>query len=204
MSAHSLSNDSLLRWIQAAQAQEPVDWTAVFQSCDPLLCALCRQWPWTRHVWDDVLQEARLSLYQAILTFNPTYGTTPQTFIRLVIRRKLTTLYRYHFRQNRNALTPRLSWDMTLFNHESPYILADVVADPHQIDPGDRLIAQETQANLWHQRESLLSDFEWQVLMAFAQTTSLTVVAARLHQSRKSIDNALQRIRRKLRAASTN
>ena len=195
----TISNDQLLQWIQATQAQEPVDWTAVYRSCDPFLRTLCRESPWTWYTWDDVFQEVRLSLYQAFMTYDSTFGVPPQAFIRLVVRRKLTNLYRYYFRPNRTVLIQPLSWNQAIFSDEPAHTLADIVADPQHGDPSDRLIARETLDNLWRQWERILTDLEWQVLMAFVQSASLTVTATQLHRSRKSIDNALQRIRRKLR-----
>ncbi len=146
---------------------------------------------------DDLLQEGMIGLYKAIRDYNPERGAGFATFANLCISRQLYTAIRH---SNTNKNQP--------LNDYVPLVAGEAEEQGGRVyyrgvygtagNPEELLLEQENEEVLTEQIRKVLSPFELEVLELYLEEGSYMTVAQRMERSPKAIDNALQRIRRKL------
>jgi RNA polymerase sporulation-specific sigma factor len=148
---------------------------------------------------DDMVQEAMIGLYKAIRDFNSDMQSSFRAFAELCVTRQMITAIKTAARQKHGPLNNYVSFSRPLASDEdSDRTLADVLALPDIDDPCERVISAERIRALQEHVDAALSDLEAEVLRLYVDGKSYVEIADMLKRHVKSIDNALQRIKRKL------
>ncbi len=144
---------------------------------------------------EDLIQEGTFGLLSAIRRFDPAEGASFRTFAEHCIRKRLLSAIRSASRLKHLPLNDGIS-----FEHLSEDSSAEISALPDLLrrDPEELFLAKESREELYRAFSRCLSRFEKDVLTLYLEGLSYREIAERLFKSEKSIDNAVQRIRRKL------
>ncbi|MCI5772293.1 MAG: RNA polymerase sporulation sigma factor SigH [Clostridiales bacterium] len=146
---------------------------------------------------EDIVQEGMIGLYKAIRDFKPAKLTSFRAFAELCVKRQIITAIKTATRQKHFPLNSYVSLNKPLYDEESDRTLLDVI-EGRVTNPEDLYISQEDLSSIQNQIGELLSDLEQQALAAFLEGKSYQEIAEMLGRHVKSIDNALQRVKRKL------
>ena len=146
---------------------------------------------------EDIVQEGMIGLYKAIRDFQPSRLSTFRSFAELCVKRQIITAIKAATRQKHVPLNSYVSLNKPLYDEESDRTLLDVI-EGRVTNPEDLYISQEDLSRIQTQISEVLSDLERQVLDAFMDGKSYQEIAELLGRHVKSIDNALQRVKRKL------
>ena len=146
---------------------------------------------------EDIVQEGLIGLFKAIKNYNPDMQNSFKTFANLCIERQLITAIKSSNRQKHMPLNSYLSLNTTAYEDDEDSNLLDIF-DSHQIeDPLDTITKKEYYKTVEVAIDKSLSDFEKKVLNRYMQGESYVQIAEKLDAPVKSIDNAIQRIRKK-------
>ena len=146
---------------------------------------------------EDIVQEGMIGLYKAIRDFQPERLASFRSFAELCVKRQIITAIKAATRQKHVPLNSYVSLNKPLYDEESDRTLMDVI-EGRVTNPEDLYISQEDLSRIQSQISDVLSDLERQVLSAFMDGKSYQEIAELLGRHVKSIDNALQRVKRKL------
>lgn len=146
---------------------------------------------------EDIVQEGMIGLYKSIRDFQPARLASFRSFAELCVKRQIITAIKAATRQKHMPLNSYVSLNKPLYDEESDRTLLDVI-EGRVTNPEDLFISQEDLSGIQTQIDELLSDLERQVLDAFMDGKSYQEIAELLGRHVKSIDNALQRVKRKL------
>ena len=146
---------------------------------------------------EDIVQEGMIGLYKAIRDFQPSRLASFRSFAELCVKRQIITAIKAATRQKHVPLNSYVSLNKPLYDEESDRTLLDVI-EGRVTNPEELYISQEDLARIQTQISEVLSDLERQVLDAFMDGKSYQEIAELLGRHVKSIDNALQRVKRKL------
>ena len=145
---------------------------------------------------EDIFQEGMIGLFKAIKGFEKDKQNSFKTFANLCIERQLITAIKTSNRQKHMPLNSYLSLNTPAYEEDSDSLLE--ILDFHTAeDPLDTITKKEYYKYIEDNIEKNLSDFEKQVLQKYAQGQSYVDIANQLDSNVKSIDNAIQRIRKK-------
>jgi RNA polymerase sporulation-specific sigma factor len=148
---------------------------------------------------EDIVQEGMIGLYKAIRDFNPELQTSFRAFAELCITRQIITAIKTATRQKHGPLNNYVSFERPVGgDDDSERVLGDVLPTMAITDPADLVISAERIRALQAHFDEVLSDLETEVLRLYVEGKSYQEIAERLERHVKSIDNALQRIKRKL------
>ncbi|TWI53607.1 RNA polymerase sporulation sigma factor SigH [Halalkalibacter nanhaiisediminis] len=147
---------------------------------------------------EDIVQEGMIGLYKAVRDFNGDKLSSFKAFAELCITRQIITAIKTATRQKHIPLNSYVSLDKPLYDEESERTLLDVICGTRVTDPEELLINQEEFEDIELKMGELLSDLERQVLMLYLDGRSYQEISVDLKRHVKSIDNALQRVKRKL------
>lgn len=145
---------------------------------------------------EDVVQEGMVGLYKAIRDYDPTQQKTFRGFAELCIVRQIITAIKTATRQKHTPLNSYVSLHLPVGDGDGDQELGDHVADA--VDPADRIVSEAELRQLQAYIREVLSDLEAEVLRRYVGGESYQEIAEALDRQVKSIDNALQRIKRKL------
>lgn len=146
---------------------------------------------------EDIVQEGLIGLFKAIQNYNPDKHNSFKTFANLCVERQLITAIKSSNRQKHMPLNSYLSLNTTAYENDEDSNLIEIF-NSHQIeDPLDTITKKEYYESVEHAIDKSLSDFEKRVLNRYMQGESYTQIAEKLDAPVKSIDNAIQRIRKK-------
>jgi len=147
---------------------------------------------------EDIIQEGMIGLYKAIRDYKNNKLTSFKAFAELCVTRQIITAIKTATRQKHIPLNSYVSLNKPIFDEESDRTLMDVVSGQCISDPEELIISKEEYINIENKMEELLSGLEWEVLVAYLDGKSYQEIAESLNRHVKSIDNALQRVKRKL------
>ncbi|MEX2292050.1 MAG: RNA polymerase sporulation sigma factor SigH [Mycobacteriales bacterium] len=148
---------------------------------------------------EDIVQEGMIGLYKAIRDFNPELQTSFRAFAELCVTRQIITAIKAATRQKHGPLNNYVSFSRpALGENDGERVLSDVLPTVAISDPADLVISAERIRALQAHFDEVLSDLETEVLRLYVEGKSYQEIAERLQRHVKSIDNALQRIKRKL------
>lgn len=147
---------------------------------------------------EDIIQEGMIGLYKAIRDFRQDKLSSFRAFAELCIQRQIITAIKTATRQKHIPLNSYISLNKPIYDEESDRTLLDVLSGVKISDPEELIISQEEFSNIETKIAELLSDLEWEVLTSYLQGKSYQEIAVDLDRHVKSIDNALQRVKRKL------
>ncbi len=148
---------------------------------------------------EDIMQEGMIGLYKAIKNFDTEKQNSFKTFANLCIERQLITAIKTSNRQKHMPLNSYLSLNMAAYdnNEDDSVELMDTFNSNTIEDPLETIMKKEYYEQIHNNIEKSLSKFEKQVLDRFMKGESYNVIAKRLDSPVKSVDNAIQRIRKK-------
>lgn len=147
---------------------------------------------------EDIVQEGMIGLYKAIRDFRGDKLASFKAFAELCITRQIITAIKTATRQKHIPLNSYVSLDKPIYDEDSDRTLLDVICGPRVSDPEELVINQEEFSGLEDKMSEILSDLERRVLMLYLDGRSYQEIAEDLSRHVKSIDNALQRVKRKL------
>ena len=150
---------------------------------------------------DDLIQEGTVGLYKAIRDYRTDRESSFRNFAELCITRQIITAVKTASRNKHAPLNQYISFAQSpAAAGDSATTLEDVLPGPISDDPADRVIASEELSSLVACLGDVLSELESEVLALYLDGYSYEVVAERLECDTKTVDNALQRVKRKVSA----
>lgn len=147
---------------------------------------------------EDIIQEGMIGLYKAIRDFKEDKLTSFKAFAELCITRQIITAIKTATRQKHIPLNSYVSLDKPIYDEESDRTLMDVISGTKVMNPEELFINQEEFDDIEVKMGELLSDLERKVLVLYLDGRSYQEISEELNRHVKSIDNALQRVKRKL------
>jgi RNA polymerase sporulation-specific sigma factor len=147
---------------------------------------------------EDIVQEGMIGLYKAIRDFRVDKLSSFKAFAELCITRQIITAVKSATRQKHGPLNSYVSLNKPIYEEESNHTLMDVITGPTNMDPIQMLIDQEKASDLERKMSEKLSDLEKRVLELHIAGHSYVEISQNVNTHVKSIDNALQRIKRKM------
>lgn len=147
---------------------------------------------------EDIIQEGMIGLYKAIRDFKEDKLASFRAFAELCITRQIITAIKTATRQKHIPLNSYVSLDKPIYDEESERTLMDIITSPVSDDPEFLMINREDYLYLEQKMGEVLSELEQQVLTRYLEGQSYNEISEELNRHVKSIDNALQRVKRKL------
>ena len=147
---------------------------------------------------EDIIQEGMIGLFKAIRDFKPDKQSSFRAFAELCVTRQIITAVKTATRQKHIPLNSYVSLNKPIYDEESDRTLLDVITGSRITDPEELMISSEEFSDIEGKMGEILSPLEWQVLMAYLDGKTYLEIAGMLKRHVKSIDNALQRVKRKL------
>ncbi|MBQ7757870.1 RNA polymerase sporulation sigma factor SigH [Anaerotignum sp.] len=149
---------------------------------------------------EDIIQEGMIGLYKAVRDYNEERNASFRSFAELCVNRQMITAIKAATRQKHQPLNSYVSLNKPVFEEESEQTYMDFLQSSSSalLNPEALLIGQENKNFLEDQMVKNLSSFETRVLVLYLQGRSYFEIAHVLDKPEKSIDNALQRVKKKL------
>ena len=147
---------------------------------------------------EDIVQEGMIGLFKAIRDYQVERLSSFRAFAELCITRQIITAIKTATRQKHVPLNSYVSLNKPIYDEESDRTLMDVIVEGRAQNPEELIIDRENLISLRDQVDQVLSSLEQDVLNAYLDGKSYQEIADKLGRHVKSIDNALQRVKRKL------
>ena len=153
---------------------------------------------------DDLIQEGMIGLYKAIRDFDPERGASFHTFADLCISRQLYTAVQASQRQKHQPLNSYVSLSDSDNEEQTSSRASYAANDVRNRNPEELFIARENLEDMEGLIEKKLSRFEREVLRYYLSGMNYSQIADTLGKSSKATDNALQRIKKKIKQITEN
>jgi len=147
---------------------------------------------------EDIVQEGMIGLYKAVRDYKIERLASFRAFAELCITRQIITAIKAATRQKHQPLNTYISLNKPIYDEESDRTLLDVLKGGKLSNPEALFISNETYDLIESEISSMLSDLEFDVLQEYLDGKSYQNIAKALDKHVKSVDNALQRVKRKL------
>ncbi len=147
---------------------------------------------------EDVVQEGMIGLYKAIRDYQQNKSMAFKTFAELCITRQMITAVKNATRQKHIPLNSYVSLNRRAFDDDTEKTYIELVSEEIASNPEQLLIKKEEFIGIENKMGEILSSFEWEVLSLYLNGKSYTEIARQMNKPIKSIDNALQRVKRKV------
>ncbi len=147
---------------------------------------------------EDIIQEGMIGLFKAIRDYQPDKVSTFRTFAELCIKRQMITAIKTATRQKHIPLNSYVSLNKPMFDEESDRSMYEMITNSKELNPEHLIIKREELDMIEAKMGEVLSDLEWKVLNAYLDGRTYQEIADEMNRHVKSIDNALQRVKKKL------
>lgn len=147
---------------------------------------------------DDVIQEGMIGLLKAIRQYDPEKEAGFATFAGICITSQIISAIRMADREKHKPLNTSVSLSKPVGGEEEGMTLADTIMASAGESPEALLVVKDLASYIMHNEDNVFSDFEMQVLSEMVRENDYEKIARRLGRSSKSIDNAMQRIKKKI------
>ncbi|MBP3931440.1 MAG: RNA polymerase sporulation sigma factor SigH [Peptostreptococcaceae bacterium] len=147
---------------------------------------------------EDIIQEGMIGLYKAIRDFDGSKTNSFKCFAEICITRQIITAIKTATRQKHIPLNSYVSLNKPIYDEESDRTLMDIIAASIITDPEELIISKEELKNIESKMNEILSKLELQALELYLNGKSYQYIADIIGRDVKSIDNALQRVKRKM------
>lgn len=147
---------------------------------------------------EDIVQEGMIGLFKSIRDYKVERLASFRAFAELCITRQIITAIKAATRQKHQPLNSYISLNRPIYDEESDRTLLDVLKGSKITNPEDLIISRETYDLIENQIKEMLSQLELDVLHEYLEGKSYQSIAEALDKHVKSVDNALQRVKRKL------
>lgn len=145
---------------------------------------------------EDIIQEGMIGLYKAIRDYRPDKLSSFKMFAELCVTRQIITAIKTATRQKHIPLNSYVSLDKPIYDEESDRTLIDIIAEDELGDPEKLLINREKNGDMEIKMREVLSELEQEVLNLYLDGCSYQEISLKLNRHVKSIDNALQRVKK--------
>lgn len=182
----------------AAQAGEPDAAELLCERYKDTVRAIARPYFLLGGDRDDLLQEGMIGLYKAIQHYEGRHNAAFHSFAELCVTRQILSAIKMAARNKHQPLNSYISLYGT---PGAPFECGPELIDMLRMtaeDPEETLLHKEAERDLRRKLEEVLSPFEKQVVDRFLSGLSYRQIGESLACGRKSVDNALQRVRKKL------
>ncbi len=146
---------------------------------------------------EDMIQEGMIGLYKAIKAFDTEKQNSFKTFANMCVERQLITAVKNSNRQKHIPLNSSVSLNSAAYEDNEDMDKMDVLDIKMMNDPSDIIADREYFENMESKIKENLSSFELQVLKEYEKGKSYAAIAEKLNAKVKSVDTAIQRIRKK-------
>ena len=150
---------------------------------------------------DDIIQEGFIGLYKAVKDFDADRFPFFKVFAGVCVTRHIITAVKAASRKKHQPLNSYVSLDKNTYDDDSDTTLLDVMAFNELQDPEAILIDRERVDGMEYKINKVLSKLETEVLVCYLEGLSYSEIAAKLGKDTKAVDNAIQRIKKKLENA---
>ena len=147
---------------------------------------------------DDVMQEGMIGLMKAIRQYSPEREASFGTFAGICITRQIISAIRSADRDKHKALNTSVSLSRPLETGNEEVTLADTLSSGTGESPEEMLIFKDIVYYILHNGDNIFSEFEMNVLSEFIKGNDYEKIADKLGKNVKSVDNAMQRTRKKI------
>lgn len=147
---------------------------------------------------EDLIQEGLIGLFKATRDYDVAHGVPFKSFADTCIMRQIATAIKAATRLKHGPLNNSISLSQPLFENDEAAALMDVICRDTLPNPEEIVINKERYHVVSERIEKILSRFEKQVLGYYLQGKSYHDIALKLDKPQKAVDNALQRVKRKL------
>ena len=147
---------------------------------------------------EDIVQEGMIGLYKAIRDYKAEKLSSFRAFAELCVTRQIITAIKTATRQKHIPLNSYISLNKPIYEEDSDRTLLDVITEEGISNPEEMIIDREDLSVIEGKIGQMLSDLEKDVLVRYMEGKSYVEIADEMHRHVKSIDNDLQRIKRKL------
>ena len=153
---------------------------------------------------EDMIQEGMIGLYKAIKSFDTEKQNSFKTFANMCVERQLITAVKNSNRQKHIPLNSSVSLNSAAYEDNEDMDKMDVLDIKMMNDPSDIIADREYFENMESKIKENLSSFELQVLKEYEKGKSYAAIAEKLNAKVKSVDTAIQRIRKKANKIKEN
>lgn len=147
---------------------------------------------------EDIIQEGMIGLYKAIRDYDIKKSASFRGFAEICITRQIITAIKTATRQKHIPLNSYISLNKPAYDDDTEQMMIDMIAENENLNPEEIMISRERFSSILEKMSEVLSKYEWEVLKLFLDGKSYGEIAKKLKKSEKSIDNALQRIKKKV------
>ncbi len=147
---------------------------------------------------DDVVQEGMIGLLKAIRQYDADKAATFGTFASICITSQIISAIRTAGRNKHRTLNSSVSLNDTLTREGGDVKLEDTLKAGMEASPEELLVIKDIVYYIFHNGDDIFSDFEMQVLNEYLKGKKYEKIAKELGKTTKSIDNAMQRTRKKI------
>ena len=147
---------------------------------------------------EDIVQEGMIGLFKAIRDYREEKSIPFRMFAEMCITRQIITAVKTATRQKHIPLNSYVSLNKRIFDEDSDKTLIEMLQEVSVTDPEELFISKEDYSVIEHKMVELLSPFEKQVLTMYLGGIAYQDIARQLNRPVKSIDNALQRLKKKI------
>ena len=147
---------------------------------------------------EDIVQEGMIGLYKAIRDYREERSASFRAFAELCITRQIITAIKTATRQKHIPLNNYVSLNRPIYEEDSDRTLLDVITEDVPTNPEDMMIDREAYSVIEGRIGNMLSPLEREVLVRYMEGKSYAEIADEMKRHVKSVDNALQRVKRKL------
>ncbi len=153
---------------------------------------------------DDMVQEGMIGLYKAVKSYVPQKQNSFKTFANMCIERQLITAVKNSNRQKHIPLNSSVSLNASAYDDNEDVDRIDILNIKTLNDPSDIIANQEYFKDIQEKIKENLSEFELMVLNEYEKGKSYAAIAEKLNAKTKSVDTAIQRIRKKANKIKNN
>ena len=147
---------------------------------------------------EDIVQEGMIGLFKAVRDYKPGKVSSFRAFAELCITRQIISAIKPATRQKHIPLNSYVSLNRPVYADDSERTLLDVISESVTTNPEELLISQESLSDIEACIGEVLSPFEKEVLALYLDGHSYQEISRKLGRHTKSVDNALQRVKRKI------
>lgn len=147
---------------------------------------------------EDIIQEGMIGLFKAIRDYNPVKSVSFYSFAKLCMTRQIITAVKAATRQKHIPMNSYVSLSQYIHEDGPEKTYLDILPETRTQSPEELFIGRETKLSIETHMGQVLSELECQTLSLYLQGKSYLEIAQLISKDEKAIDNALQRVRRKL------
>ncbi|MBQ4186924.1 MAG: sigma-70 family RNA polymerase sigma factor [Firmicutes bacterium] len=197
-----MTDEELIRRIHESResSSSMVETEVLIERYKPIVKRLAKAYYIVGADREDLVQEGMIGLYKAVVDYRSNMGARFRSFAHLCMVRQITDAVRASLREKQKPLNQAVSLDQVIPDEDGvERSMIDLLPDETSLSPEERAVSQSAEKELLNMIEGRLSKMEHKVLLLYLKDPDYQAIAKELGMSPKAVDNAIQRIRRKVR-----